>query len=267
MLTGEVKRRCVFCGGPADSREHVFAKRLCERARAEKLTVIAGTYTEGQGIKHRPEHLLDALTVRRVCTKCNNGWMNDLEEWFDERLGYLIEPDWPRLAREFIEIVKSENHVLAQWLMKTAVMFNLAAVKGNLRVEFPTIVVSDISAGKIPEYSWVDLGFSQMTTVGGQIGKCFRTVNGGHYQPSQIFSGFGFCFVVQFNHLLLRIARATGTDVNYDPALGGRPIRLYPIPDRQISTVPTYVDFMKFQHSVVLRTWKGCPGNVPQTPS
>jgi hypothetical protein len=228
--------------------------------------VIAGMYTEGEGTKHRPEHILDSLTVRHVCTKCNNGWMNDLEEWFEKRLGYLIEPEWPRLANEFIEVARPESHRLAQWLMKTAIMFNLAAMKGKLRVDFPTDVVSAVSVGKIPEYNWVDLGFPRLSTVGCAIGKCFRAVNGGKYCRSQIFSGFGFSFGVQFNHLLLRIARAPGTVVDYDPALGGPSLRLYPVPDRQLTVVPKYADIMKFTHAVVLKTWRGCQGNIPKTP-
>lgn len=261
----EHHRKCVFCGEPADSREHVFAKRLCERAQAKKLAVVAGIYTEGEGMKRRPKHLLDTLTVRHVCAKCNNGWMNALEEWFEKRLGYLIEPVWPRLAHEFISAVGPERHKLAQWLMKTAVMFNCAAMKGKNHVDFPLNVVSDIATGKIPEYCWVDLGFAKQGDVGCGIGKCFRTINGGQYQPSQVYSGFGFHFVIQLNHLLLRIARVSGADVDYDSTLGGRPIRLYPISDHQVIVVPEYLDNMKFQNSLVLRTWRGCQGNVPKT--
>jgi hypothetical protein len=120
-------------------------------------------------------------------------------------------------------------------------------------------------AGKIPDYCWVDIGFSCLSTVGAGIGKCFRTINGGQYQYSQVFSGFGFSFIVQFNHLLLRIASAPTADVEYDPSFGGKPVRLYPTPDSRI-VIPEYADFMKFQHSLVLRTWLGCKGNIPQKP-
>src|SRR5437762_1049748 len=109
----KANRVCIFCGGPANSREHVFAKRLCARARATTLTVMAGLYTQNEGIRHRPEHLLDAVTVRHVCRVCNNGWMNDLESWFERRMGFLIEPEWPRLAIEFIDAVRTERHMLA----------------------------------------------------------------------------------------------------------------------------------------------------------
>lgn len=153
--------------------------------------------------------------------------------------------------------------MLAQWLMKTAITFNLAAVKGKLRVSFPTPVAFEIRVGKIPSHCWIDLGFSHLSTVGGAISKCFRVVNGGQYQPCQVGAGLSFRFTVQFNHLLLRICRAPEAHVDYDTDLGGRPIRLYPVPDREIPSVPDYADLMKFEHSVVLRTWRGCRGNVP----
>lgn len=261
----EPGRMCVFCGGPADSREHVFAKRLCARAQATKLTMLAGIYTEGEGTRRRPEHLLDAVTVRHVCRGCNNGWMNDLEAWFERRMGFLIEPDWPRLAIEFIQSANEERRMLAQWLMKTAVTFNLAVMKGKLRVEFPHEVVTGVREALLPDYCWVDVGYSKLPTVGGAIGKCFRTVNGGQYQQSQIYSGFGFRFVVQFNHLLLRLALAPGTEVIYDHELGGPPLRIYPVPGRGQTAVPEYQDIMQFEHSFVLETWEGCRGNIAKT--
>ena len=64
---------------------------------------------------------------------------------------------------------------------------------------------------------------------------------------------------------LLRVASAPTADVEYDSNFGGKPVRLYPTPDSRI-VIPEYADFMKFQHSLVLRTWFGCKGNIPQKP-
>ena len=76
---------------------------------------------------------------------------------------------------------------------------------------------------------------------------------------------FGFRFLVQFNHLLLRIALAPGTEVGVDESIGVRPIRIYPDPDETISTISEYPDSRAFEDALVLRTWKGCNGNVPRT--
>jgi len=67
--------------------------------------------------------------------------MNDLEIWFERHLGFLIEPQWPKLALPMIDALKIENNELARWLMKTAVMFNLATLRGENRVEFEHAVL------------------------------------------------------------------------------------------------------------------------------
>ena len=57
-------------------------------------------------------------------------------------------------------------------------------------------------------------------------------------------------------------AMAPGTEVIYDHTLGGPPLRIYPVPGRGQTAVPEYQDFMQFEHSVVLKTWEGCRGNI-----
>lgn len=256
-------RCCVFCGSPADSREHVFAKRLCKRAGAVRFPVIPGVFTEGKGTFTRRQYHLEAVQVRHVCTDCNNTWMNGLEAWFEQRLGYLIEPNWPKLALPMIEALKAERGQLAHWLMKTAVMFSLACVQGDLHVEFAPEVTRKLKKGILPDHCWVDLAYSKLPTVGGAIGKCFRVINGGKYNPSQVFSrGVGFRFTVQFNHLLLRIARAPGANVTYQSWQGELPVRLYPTPTPRIPDYFSYEDIMKFEHAVVLETWQNCQGDV-----
>jgi hypothetical protein len=266
QVENNARRTCVFCGGPADSREHVFAKRLCERAQAKTLTVTAGTYTEGQGLRlPRPDYLLEGVQVRHVCTHCNNGWMNDLEAWFEERLGFLIEPDWPRLAVDFVGVIRPERQQLALWMLKTAIMFNFAAVKGSLKVEFPADVMTGVGKGHVPDYCWIDLGFSHFSTpAGGQIGRTFRTVASAGYDNAVTYKGFGFRFLVQFNHLLLRIALAPSAEVCYDQWIGVTPARIYPEPTKVIS-IPAYPNHIAFEDALVLRTWKGCRGNVPRS--
>ena len=74
--------------------------------------------------------------------------------------------------------------------------------------------------------------------------------------------GDGFKFIVQFNHLLLRIAQAPHANVTYQSWQGEFPIRLYPTPAPVIPPHFVYDDIMKFEHSVVLETWQGCRGNV-----
>jgi hypothetical protein len=259
----DLGRLCVFCGSPADSREHVFAERLCRRAGATKFPVISGLSTEGQLPMTRNEHQIESVQVRHVCAVCNNTWMNDLESWFERRLGFLIEPQWPKLALPMIETLKSERNQLAQWLMKTAVMFSLASVQGEQKVAFSQVVTRKIKDGTLPKNCWVDLAYSRLGTVGGATTRCFRVINGGKYNPSQVIKqGDGFKFYVQFNHLLLRIAQAPCANVTYQSWNGELPVRLYPTPAIKIPENYAYEDIMKFEHTVVLETWLGCKGNI-----
>jgi len=263
-MKAAAKRCCVFCGSPADSREHVYAKRLCKRAGAVKYPIITGLSIEGQKPATRKEHQIESVQVRHVCRTCNNTWMNDLEAWFEQRLGCLIEPQWPKLALPMIEALKSERNKLAQWLMKTAVMFSLTSLQGEHRVEFAPAVTRRIKDGVLPENCWVDLAYSKFSTaVGGATTRCFRVINGGKYNPSQVIkNGDGFKFYVQFNHLLLRIAQAPSANVTYQSWQGELPVRLYPTP---VPTIPdnfAYEHIMNFEHAVVLETWNGCRGNI-----
>ena len=256
-------RCCVFCGSPADSREHVFAKRLCKRASVTHLPVISEFFAEGEGTVTRPPHLLDGVKVRHVCTDCNNGWMNHLESWFEQRLGCLIEPSWPKLSLPMIESLREERAQLAHWLMKTAVMFNLAALQRD-RVAFAPEVTAKIKDGVLPTQCWVDLAYSKLSTVGGAISKCSRVVNGGAYNRSQVYSkGLGFRFTIQFNHLLLRIARMPEANVTYEFPGGAVPVRLYPNPCPSIPEDYAYENIMQFEHAVVLTTSRNCKGNIP----
>jgi hypothetical protein len=254
----------VFCGASADSKEHVFAKRLFKRAAAARLPVVSGLYHETAGTKKRPSHFLDTFEVRCVCTACNTQWMNDLESWFESRLGCLIEPAWPKLAVALIDELKKEGPQLARWLLKTAITFNQACIKGAMRVEFPPQVAQSLKVGHLPSYCWVDLAYSKLSTVGGVISKGFRVIDGGKYNPNQIFSqGVGFRFAVQINHLLLRIARTPGVNVRYLTRQGELPMRLYPTPSPRIPEHFAYEDIMDFEHAVFLETGLSGQGAVP----
>lgn len=258
-------RSCVFCGGAADSREHVLALRLCERAGAVNYPIVAGLSTEGkEPVTRNGQHLIQNVTVRHVCKKCNNGWMNGLEEWFESRLGYLIEPQWPKLALAMIEELKAERKTLAQWLMKTAIMCSKAVVHGQHPVKFSTDTTLKLKEGILPENCWVDLAYSKKisTVVGGLITRHFRVQNGGHPLKNMVLNyGDGFKFIVQFNHLLLCLGKVPNANVTYRSQRGELPIRLYPTP-LSIPQDFEYQDIKEFEQAVLLKTWLGCTGNI-----
>ena len=232
--------------------EHVVAKRLFKRAKAEQFEIMVGKTVEGEGNYSRNPHTLENLTVRCVCKKCNEGWMNDLEAWFESKLGFLIEPSWPRFANEMIEVVKTEKENLARWMMKTAVTINEV---GMMEKIFPSDLTLKLKSGFIPQSFFVDLGYSRFSTVGFTFNEGFQVINGGQYNRNQRSkTRSAFKFIVQFNHLLLRLTRAPQAKVTYWSRKGELPILIYPQPARQNPPLFEYDSLLDFDHSVVLET-------------
>ena len=190
--------------------------------------------------------------------------MNDLEAWFELRLGFLIEPQWPQNALVLIEELKPERNKLAHWLMKTAVTFSHTTLETNHPVQFPYAVTKKIKDGISPENCWVDLAYSKSAAVSAAITRQFYVINGN--QPIQNFlleNGYGFHFVFQLNHLLLRIAQAPQVgEFIYGNQSGELPIRLYPTPAAQTPENFAYEDIVHFHQSIILKTWEGCRGNI-----
>jgi hypothetical protein len=84
------RRSCLFCGGPANSREHIFKKAFKEKLGITEPLDRAFTQRDGKGVvTTRPDPLFEQK-VRRVCRTCNNGWMNHLDLHVE---GWIIDPD------------------------------------------------------------------------------------------------------------------------------------------------------------------------------
>ncbi len=253
---------CVFCGSRANSKEHVFAMSVCKRAGDINYPVTAGLSVEGkENLIRNPKPMpIQALTVRCVCSPCNNLWMSELETWFISRLGSLIDPQWPQDALAVIEQLKPERNTLAHWLIKTAVTYSHTVLECSHPVEFSSAVTHKIKDGILPENCWIDLAYSKTKTFGAGITRHFYVKNGA--QPVQNFplkNGDGFNFVVQLNHLLLRIAQAPHVgEFIYPNQHGEIPVRLYPTPSPRMPENYEYDDMMNFQSSIILKTWAGC---------
>lgn len=260
---------CVFCGSRANSKEHVFAKSVCERAGDINYPVTAGLSVEGkENVIRNPKPMpIQALTVRCVCKPCNNLWMSKLETWFISRLGSLIDPQWPQDALNLIEALKPERTTLAHWLIKTAVTYSHTVLECSHPVEFSSAVTHKIKDGTLPENCWVDLAYSKTKTFGAAITRQFDMINGGRAIPSLVMeNGDGFHFVLQLNHLLLRIAQAPHVgEFIYSNQNGELPVRLYPTPSPQTPDNFAYEDMMNFQRSIILRTWAGCRGGKAES--
>ena len=251
-MTKLPKNCCVFCGGRADSLEHIIAQRLFKRAGQRNFKIIVGKTVDEKVIVNRKLHTLENLTVRCVCRECNQGWMNQLECWFEKRLGFLIEPTWPHLADTMIETLKTEKDDLVRWMMKTAVVVNENSVVEKI---FPSSLTLKLSSGYIPPDLFVDVAYSRMSTVAFTFNQAFQVINGGRPPALQLNKpGRSFRFTAQLNHLLLRLSRVPDARVTYWSFGGERPIAIYPEPVRKNPPFYEYQSLAEFDRSIVLET-------------
>jgi hypothetical protein len=107
-------RKCVFCGSTPVTAEHIF-----KRGFRKKLSLPAGNRRLDRQVgldspmTTRPDPLFE-LTVRYVCSKCNNGWMNRLDLAVER---WVIDP-----TDETCETTD-----LRRWAIKIAIMYSLTA--------------------------------------------------------------------------------------------------------------------------------------------
>lgn len=113
---------CVFCGGPANSVEHVIP-RWINKSVLEGNPGISQTQVildaDGSPIRTVPQAFGETV-VGCVCTTCNNGWMNDLET--------SVSPFLPPLVLgtgQFVVVLDEQQQAdLAAWVLKTVMMFS-----------------------------------------------------------------------------------------------------------------------------------------------
>jgi len=255
-------KACMFCPNRADSLEHVIPKWIFRRAApglGAGMEIRAGHFLEGTGTTTFRKHVAKTVQARLVCEVCNNGWMSELESQVIQAFGLLIEPSRPALFQTMLESLPQKSHLIARWSLKTALLASFA-LPGQFRL--PRTLVGQILAEETPSSFIVDVALSERAGVAALLLPGFMTINGGQWGGFQSHAqGDGFHFVIQVNHLLVRVVRAPGARF----ASRGRspehfPMRLHPIASRLAPKDCWYGDALEFANCLVVETWKDCVG-------
>lgn len=198
-------RQCLFCPHRADSREHIIAEWLTKRMQVRDRVFQPARFIESHGIKTFPRMTAKNFKTRQVCESCNTGWMNLLEEWFQKRLGFLVEPEWPRLADEMLKVLRGEADQLVRWMIKTAVIFERATPKGQTQA-VPDGVRTMAKNGEPTGDFHLCIGHMIRSGFHSHLKKGFPVWNGGKFHPYQHHED-GFDFAICLNHLGIRLIR------------------------------------------------------------
>jgi hypothetical protein len=255
-------RKCLFCANAADSHEHVLPQWLHRRIAAKgKFPVQVGRYVEGEGFLDKRKFVSLNFKARIVCTSCNNGWMSKMESEVEQMLRPLTEKQFPVLAHAHLEQLREHRLSIARWMAKTALTTSYA-LPGNQRLA--SELADKIAQGRPPHGAWVDVAKAKVSGIAAGLTKMFPTINGNRFVGPQTHqNGRCFQFSIQINQLLLRVGMSPGAEVGYIAHGGLNPFRLFPDADHRVPENIEFEDVNHFLHSVVLRTWSGCPGEVP----
>lgn len=198
-------RKCVFCELIADSREHVIPEWLSKKMEIRGLGFQPAHFSETEGFVARPAIKSEHFKTRIVCSRCNNGWMSELENWFKSRLGDYVEPRWAPPDLTEIETVRTDVDSLIRWLLKTAIAFEWAAPRASLDHINPNLY--PVAKGDVsPQHFHVWTGYIVEQNFAVHLRRGFPVWNGGVLQSYQIHEE-SVDFGLQLNHLGLRLIR------------------------------------------------------------
>jgi len=257
-------KKCLFCPNPADSLEHVVPQWIhrCVSPQTEgAFPIVVARYVDGGGYRDEREQISLAFKARIVCEQCNTGWMRKLESKVAQILKPLLVKPLPVLSLCYIDQLRTDAPIIALWLTKTALTTSFA-LPGRQRL--PEAVAAEIAQKQAPHGVWIDVAKAKVPGIGAALTKTFLTINGNIFTgPQSHNTGACFQFCLQINQLLLRVGMSPGAEVGYVAPGGLNPFRLFPAADPQVPEHCEFDDVNQFLHSVVLRTWEGCAGEVP----
>jgi hypothetical protein len=101
--------KCIFCGNPAGSREHIWPKWILERKNFGPFRLKrAGA----------PDLILNTeLTTKAVCHDCNTGWMSKLEA----AIKPILEP---MFEGKSVSLDIYQQQLIALWMAKMAFVWD-----------------------------------------------------------------------------------------------------------------------------------------------
>jgi hypothetical protein len=162
-------------------------------------------FTEGKGLELRPPIKCAGFRTRQVCATCNNGWMSMLEGWAKEKIGKAVAPGFALDSMAQLALRDDEMDSMIRWLLKTAIIFELASPRGDMEAVNPELF--PVAAGNAPIadfHAWA--GYVQNPNFLVHLTRGFPTWNGGKLAPYQIHSA-SLDFALQLNHLAIRLIR------------------------------------------------------------
>jgi len=149
---------CCFCKKEGErAKEHIWPKWLQLELNSSTKKPHIGVHisVKGSHVISKRNQTGETLVFGKVCKKCNNGWMSNLEGQF--------KPIFLQLQKDnnLNSLSKSSRKLIADWSLKTAIMINAGS---NYRKIIPLIHYDHLYKYKsLPRDVVIDLGFINST--------------------------------------------------------------------------------------------------------
>jgi hypothetical protein len=218
---------------------------------AKDFPVVVGLRKE-DSLTARPSHTLNSYVTKSVCEACNIGWMSELESWFQQNMGPLVEPSWPRFANDHLRLALKQRGFLARWALKTAVMMDSNTLADSV---VSSAMARELYEDKLANEIMVDIGYMHDRNVGGIISQGFWVMNASNVPAWQQHSEkLAFKVVIQLNHLAIRLLRAPSAKVTYYAPDKRLPLRAYPDTLDPDTVNYHFHNLFEFDEALVLQT-------------
>lgn len=186
-----------------------------------------------------------------------------MESKVDQILSPLTEKAFPKLVHSHLEQLRAHGPLLAHWMTKTAItVAHFLPRKRQLAPQLSRIA-ADIAKGGVSKGIWLDVAKARVSGIGAALCDVFEIQIENAKPECRIAPYLQFQFCLQINQLLLRVGLTPGAFVGNKSPNGELPFRLFPKPDPEVPENVEYGDLNCLIHSVQLRTWPGCEGEVP----
>jgi hypothetical protein len=118
-------RACIFCGSSlrvSGSNEHIVPRWLLECLDLYDRPLHHVLYKDkGQSIAARRDHQFASLVSGRICSKCNSGWLAQLESRAKPLLLPLLDGTYRGT------LPPQSSQLIATWMFKTALTLDSAS--------------------------------------------------------------------------------------------------------------------------------------------
>ena len=250
-------RRCLFCGKPAGSAEHVIAEWLSKAMEKRDIGITRTNRQDGEVVREFPPIKFEHFRCKKVCHDCNTGWMHHLEDDFNLNFKELVIPRAFDDGEKVDSLIRNNWDTLVRWLLKTAIVCDAASGTTEHKI-IPEIFYAtehlDINAHDFHVFAAEIMEDNVGYELNKQVKVSFPDSTSGY-----VIEDGTFLFLIQLNRLGLALVHCPNYVPGFKSALGIMGKQIVPISPScsgfgGMSVMHLFFTIRLFHHSITYFT-------------